>query len=423
MRDVAPQTKRSRLASRLSTGRLTPLLLAAGTILAGCGSGAPGQGAGPAGQPEVRDSAGLAIVENGGLDVPFGVVPVHVADLIPPDSALTAVPWGVAVDPAAGRIYLADAMGARVAVFDVSGAWIGDLGREGDGPGEFRSASAVFLDADGVLTVWDARRSVLSRWSPAGEHLGEEPAPIGYWGPGFALVAGDIVTVTADQDPPRGMIQRLVAVSAGGARTLHAAALEMGEIRMGGSSLPAPRVLAPSVVWAARGGRLYVLRGPAYRVDVLEGGAPVASVRRAVAPIPVTRDMALESVASGPGPYARFMRRAGLSAEQILDMVGHVPEVSPVQAIAVDDAGRIWVSRTLNGITPALVDVLGADGSYLGTIESAGVPVGFVSDSLFLSLRLDAMGQSTVSLHRLRPSAGNARASLSTGPSASVDRS
>src|SRR5690606_28566546 len=115
MRDVAPQTKRSRLASRLSPGRLTPLLLAAGTILAGCGSGAPGQGACPAGQPAVRDSAGLAIVENGGLDVPFGVVPVHVADLIPPDSALTAVPWGVAVDPAAGRIYLADAMGARVA--------------------------------------------------------------------------------------------------------------------------------------------------------------------------------------------------------------------------------------------------------------------------------------------------------------------
>ena len=29
----------------------------------------------------------------------------------------------------------------------------------------------------------------------------------------------------------------------------------------------------------------------------------------------------------------------------------------------MDDAGRIWVSRTLNGITPALVDVLGADGS------------------------------------------------------------
>lgn len=415
-RDVAYRTPGSRRpAARLSTGRCTPLLLATAIVLSGCGSGAPGRGDGPAGRPEVRDSAGLAIVENGGVDVPFGAVPVHVADLVPPDSALTVVPWGVAADPAAGRIYLADAMGARVSVFDGTGAWVGDLGRAGDGPGEFRSPSAVFLDTAGVLTVWDARRSVLSRWSSAAEHLGEEPAPIGYWGPGFALAADGLVTVTSDRDSDGGMVQRLVAVSAGGARTLHEAALEMAEMRMGGSSLPAPRVLAPSVVWTDGGGRVYVLRGPEYRIDVLEGSAPVASVRRAVAPIPVTRAMALEAVASGPGPYARFMQRAGLTAEQILGMVGHVPEVSPVQAIAVDGAGRIWVTRTLNGVTPALVDVLDADGAYLGTFESPGVPVGFISDSLFLSLRLDAAGQTTVSLQRLRPSGEPGRPSAGSG--------
>ena len=81
---------------------------------------------------------------------------------------------GVAADPTSDRIYLADWTGQRVAAFDASGAYAGSYGRSGDGPGEFRNPSAVSLDPDGILTVWDTGRQMLSRWSSEGELLNEQ---------------------------------------------------------------------------------------------------------------------------------------------------------------------------------------------------------------------------------------------------------
>src|SRR5690606_18476722 len=70
------------------------------------------------------------------------------------------------------------------------------IGRPGEGPGEFRSATALALDRAGVLSVWDARRGVISRWSRDGELLDERRAPVNYWGPGFAVLGDGIVAVT-----------------------------------------------------------------------------------------------------------------------------------------------------------------------------------------------------------------------------------
>ena len=120
-----------------------PTFVAAGLVLA-VGACAPGPEEGLGGLLR-RDSAGVAISDNESADAPFAGGAVHIADLMTPDSALTALPWGVAADPTAGRVYVADMTGARVAVFDGAGAFVEELGRAGEGPGEFRGVSALAL--------------------------------------------------------------------------------------------------------------------------------------------------------------------------------------------------------------------------------------------------------------------------------------
>ena len=84
-----------------------------------------------------RDSAGVTIIENRGPDEMLGIRAVRTVDLVPPDSALTAVPWGVAADPMTGRIYVADWTGQRVVAFDASGAYAGTTDARGTDPESF----------------------------------------------------------------------------------------------------------------------------------------------------------------------------------------------------------------------------------------------------------------------------------------------
>lgn len=383
-----------------------PRLLVATVLTASCES--PGAEVAAAGA--TRDSAGVSIIERGGDDRPLALEPVPGAELAPPDSALTAVPWGVSADPATGQIYAIDWRSPRLVAFDSTGRYLSSFGREGGGPGEFRNPVATYLERDGTVVVWDAGRSMLSRWSPAGELLGEERAPVQYWGPGFAVRDGEVITVTTEEDRSGArMIQRLVAASRGGEpRTLSELNTELGMMRIGSGAMPAPKIFAPSLTWAAHGDRVYVLNGPGYRIDVFEDGELTRSIRRNVPPTPVSREMAVEAVESGLGPYGAFMRRANITADQIVSSVGHEEVTSPVQSIAVDPAGRLWVTRTTDGIRPSRIDVMSADGAYEGSLDIRVIPVAFLSVSEFVALQVQPESNLVrLVLHRLSGSGAN----------------
>ncbi len=352
----------------------------------------------------VRDSAGVTVVDNIGPEELLGIRAERMIDLIPPDSALTAVPWGVAADPTSGRIYLADWTGQRVAAFDASGAYAGSYGRSGDGPGEFRNSSAVSLDPDGILTVWDTGRQMLSRWSSEGELLGEQRPELPYWGPGFAIGSDWLATVTSTTSSSGTVTeQRLVVEGGQNTTTLHEVAMELATMELGGSSIPAPRVLAPSVIWTHRGDSIFFLNGPGYRIDKHVDGSVVASIRWSVDPIEVTREMAVRGAEFGPGPYGIFMRRFGLEAEDIVMAVGYEEQVSPVLSMTAAPGGDLWVTRTTDGMTPHFVDIFDSSGEYTGSFDAPGVPVAVLSDSVFAGLRLESVGETIVSLYHLRP--------------------
>ena len=195
------RTRPFRPQRRFPSGAGTKVSVALAVVAAAsCGSGER-----EVGTSVVYDSAGVTIIENPEPDRPLGVEVTPIADLIPPDSALTVVPWGVTTDEATGRIYVADRPNDRVVVFDAAGGYAGTLGRSGDGPGEFRNPVAGAVDPSGSLVVWDSRRRILSRWSSGGGYLGEERPELDYGGFRFVVGTDWFVAVT---DTAAGMAIR-----------------------------------------------------------------------------------------------------------------------------------------------------------------------------------------------------------------------
>ncbi|MDE2761645.1 MAG: SUMF1/EgtB/PvdO family nonheme iron enzyme [Gemmatimonadota bacterium] len=347
-----------------------------------------------------RDSAGVAIVDNPGQDRTRPGQPVLLADLATPDDALTPVPWGVAADEAAGRVYVADAAANRVAVFDAAGGFVGELGRAGEGPGEFERPSALAMlrgtvppggeppGSGDVLVVLDPLRSVLSRWSGDGEFLREDRLPADYWGPGFQVGPDWFAAVTSSTTGMR-VAQRLEVKSLRETAVVHEVAYEMAMMELPCATMPAPKIFAPDVVWTRAGDTFYYLNGPGYRVDAWSDGAVTRSFRRPLAPVAVSREMAVTWAGLGPGPYQGFMRGCNLSAEELVEAVGHEDVLPPVAGLAADPAGRLWVARRGTGLAPEEIDIFDPDGAYLGTLHTPAVPVAFLSESRFVGVRLD----------------------------------
>ncbi|HEX2167998.1 MAG TPA: 6-bladed beta-propeller [Longimicrobiales bacterium] len=315
-----------------------------------------------------------------------------------PDSALMGVPWGIVADPLTGRIHVVDYSSSRVAIFERDGTFAGTLGRAGGGPGEFRNPVAAALDAHGAIAIWDAGRGIVSRWSGEGDLLNEERPDLAYWGPGFALGENRLVAVTSSTTGAT-QTQRLVVSTSEDTAIVHQIPITLTEARFPCGTIQAQKVFAPWLVWTARGDTILFVDAPAYRIDEYANGDLITSIRRDTRPIAATSDMAAAAVESGPGPYRGLMRRCPATATEIVTAVGYEEVVPPLQNIALDPAGRLWVTRTMNGVDPALIDVFSADGEYQGTMPAPGVPVAFPSSSSFVSLRLDETGAVRISLY------------------------
>ena len=65
-----------------------------------------------------------------------------------------------------GRIYLADDRNFRVSVFEGDGRFVGHIGRQGNGPGEFARPWVVAADARDSVFVWDGTHRRISVFGP-----------------------------------------------------------------------------------------------------------------------------------------------------------------------------------------------------------------------------------------------------------------
>jgi hypothetical protein len=92
------------------------------------------------------------------------------------EEVLFGVVSDVALD-AQGNLYALDSQLSEVSVFDREGNFLRTIGREGEGPGEFRRASQLFVTPDGRIAVAQMMPGKIVLLSPDGKPAGDFPLP------------------------------------------------------------------------------------------------------------------------------------------------------------------------------------------------------------------------------------------------------
>ncbi|MDH3197815.1 MAG: 6-bladed beta-propeller [Candidatus Krumholzibacteria bacterium] len=79
-------------------------------------------------------------------------------------------------DPS-GHTYLLDGQLSEVFVFDGEGNYLRSIGREGEGPGEFRRAGDLFVTPEGNVAIMQRMPGKIVVLTPEGDPLGDYPTP------------------------------------------------------------------------------------------------------------------------------------------------------------------------------------------------------------------------------------------------------
>jgi hypothetical protein len=345
--------------ARPSRGTRAGRLLLIVGLAAACAREAP-----PPAAVTTTDSAGIAITTIG---APLDATPRWAVDssarvtMASPDSTgfvyVSAAYW-----VSGGRVVVADARQARLQLYDASGRHLRTIGREGDGPGEFRRIMTVSAWGD-TLGVWDlsARRFSLLMVDSGFRRLLPTPqAPSDYDTPREAWIMGGARVLTywlGAQQPtplPQGMRIRKwqftghLALSDTAARTLavtptfngvYSGQVERGDARQLFSNLP--------FVALGEGGVAYG-SGETFEVRIADRDLGTRRIVRwsladeplGDAEVAAARERLIASMPPG-APRERIDEAVNtIVAPELL------PKVRPAISRALwDEEGRLWVGR------------------------------------------------------------------------------
>jgi len=278
-------------------------------------------------------------------------------------------PVSMAVD-AAGRVYVSDRSPALIKVFDSAGTLVRTIGREGAGPGEYKSA---FIAVKGsLLAVHDPAQSRTSLFDTAGTYLRSWPSGCCYF---MAIQFDDQhrIVIPIPGDARSEGVQRYVRYDTLGAPvdTLRLTLPPEGKnwtVRSANSAMSMGIPFMPGLVRTLdpRGGMLFGM-SDAYRlVRSSTGQDTVRIFGRAWAPAPLGDDRrrtAVEEAIRNAGPrWDQVMLRNTLA-------LSDVPTTLPAfDAASVDAEGNVWV-RTDADSSHTLFDVFDAEGVFLGPVS------------------------------------------------------
>lgn len=338
-------------------------------LLAACGT-APA-----AGPVRERDAAGIEWVRNGapawkeGAEWRF----VEAATIALPDSGpgLQQVPTSATLG-GDGLLYVAGRDPMAVMVYDTTGRFLRSIGRNGEGPGEFRYIM-LGLRHDTVL-VQDPSLARLSRFGPDGTLLGSTPSVCCMMGPMLpvhpdgrvsvpfpggwrrGLPGGVLDSVTLPTIRPPGKTTWTFTVPPRQGEPAYEAVADIPFA----PSFESEVLPSGAIVWGTTDRyRLIVSRNGRDTTRVIE--VPVEEVAVADS---VWR-AAYANARAGNGVLAYQAPMAGLVKES--DIPRNRPRWS---ALRGDDAGRLWVALPDSARRVSAFHVLDSTGALLGRVAS-----------------------------------------------------
>jgi hypothetical protein len=374
--------------------------------LAACGGGSTSGGV-------VRDSAGVAIVENVGRGAwgAGGAWQFDEALRIGTAAGDPEYQFGqivaLAVDDA-GNIYVLDQQAQDVRVYDAAGKYVRTLGRPGNGPGELsRGVSAVLIGNGDTVYVADIMLQRMSRYAPDGSDAGTFPIPLDQgisarWemtGHNTFLQQVQSVPVPegTDAPPPINLILSRTTDGSLQDTIMHLKASETVQISATG---PRIRLFQPEAVWTLLpDGRIATAINSTYRIEVHAADGTLERVIQR----PVDRKPVGESDRQG---FLKALRevweRNGVPPQAIPQLIAAVSfaDYYPVFANLLSGPdGSLWVQhiQTAAEMTAAggdfnaqdvgspTWDVFDADGRLLGTVTFPDrfTPIRFHGNSVY----------------------------------------
>ena len=376
--------------------RLLLLVTAAATsALAACGTD---RGPAPARPEVVVDTVGdTTIVRTlaGSLwDGEATLVPeISIGKLDGPEELLFGGIRSIAVDDRR-NVFVFDGQAQHVRVFDSDGAYVGTIGRRGEGPGEFGSAEAIAILPDGRLVVRDPGNRRIAVFGPSpehSEHWGYDPGNYGSNSPLHTDAQGRTYLITRDPSST-DWVRHIIVLGPDGAHldTLPEPSspwdppvmVAEGEVEGGYARYTHPVPFAPSFQWTVHPSGHFVTGLPAdYRIELARDDG-ILRIERITDPATVHADEGA-------------LRRASVERQLQSRIPGwtwdgpSIPEHKPFyrQLLAGRD-GRIWVrlwteahrvededhdpedpdSDPVTWEEPLRYDVFEPDGVYLGAV-------------------------------------------------------
>jgi hypothetical protein len=322
---------------------------------------------------------------------------VSIGMLEGPDEYLIGNPRSFAVN-SEGMIYLLDRQIPVIRMYGPDGDFIRNIGREGGGPGEYKSPGAIAVLRDDRLIVRDPENGRVSLYSAEGEYLEQLRYPGGFntsrrlytdtAGYAYSMVLLNYGTAPWDWifglariDPAQGILDTVAAPIWDYEPPQITASRE-------GSSSSDNVPFSPEASWSFSP-LGYMIGGVStdYRIDLYRMNEPVLRIERAWTPIAVKSEEAAEQ---------RRERTANMQ-RQYSGWKWNGPAVPdtkpPFTGLFASAEGNIWVQLSQEGYAtiteaearaeeqrtnrpqvrftePAAYDVFSPDGTYLGHVQA-----------------------------------------------------
>ncbi len=341
-----------------------------------------------------------------------------------------------------GHLYVFDNQIARIFVVGPGGALIREIGRRGEGPGEFRSAEDMMVMEDGRVVVLDVGHlayqifdangdfermvrmggdrssTVISPHLPQRRGTAAITVPMGAGGSTYTVIHGD---ESRRRRVPARPIEHIELSGEEAVKSVMASAwlprLRGSGGGTGGRSAEG-REFTPGLHWGALpDGSVAFSDSSAYAIKIAARGKGVSRIlARPLQPEPVTdrlisaeRNRRLRELEATPDEQLRRIFANGqlVSPEvnrevrrEWIEEMQFFDEVPVIRGLQASWNGMIWVQR--RGKQPASddgpVDVLDSEGRYVGSYPAGAIviPSAFGPNGLAAFLEIDEYGVAAV---------------------------